>query len=86
VNLNYNGWANYDTWNVALWLRNDESLYKGMLEYLEGNYPIYEDLIQHLDLEESMTPDKVAWLSPNLDVTELNEMLEEEKTESRVWK
>lgn len=23
----YNGWKNYETWNVALWAANDEALY-----------------------------------------------------------
>lgn len=27
----YQGWANYETWNVALWLGNDYGLYQAVL-------------------------------------------------------
>lgn len=26
----YQGWTNYETWNVALWAGNDESLYRAL--------------------------------------------------------
>jgi hypothetical protein len=26
----YNGWRNYQTWNVALWFGNDEGLYRSV--------------------------------------------------------
>jgi len=31
----YNGWTNYQTWNVVLWLNNDQSMLR-MFEYLMG--------------------------------------------------
>lgn len=31
----YNGWANYPTWNVALWLGNDQGLYETSREMTE---------------------------------------------------
>jgi hypothetical protein len=36
----YNGWANYETWNVVLWLFNDEgihdNLYYGLAPYFRS--------------------------------------------------
>lgn len=29
----YNGWANYETWNVALWIGNDVSAYNAARDY-----------------------------------------------------
>ena len=31
----YNGWKNYETWNVVLWLFNDESIHDNLYGGLE---------------------------------------------------
>lgn len=32
----YNGWTNWETWNFKLWIDNNESSYKAILELAES--------------------------------------------------
>ena len=67
----YNGWANYETWNVALWLGNDENLYK-----VAQRYDRYDALIPRLEYQfGQMTPDGVRWMDGKIDTDALDEML-----------
>jgi hypothetical protein len=76
-NKNYNGWKNYETWNVALWVGNDEGLYNWSLEYLS-----YEDFSASLrEAGFTETPDKVAYNDSALDIEELDELLVENRGE-----
>ena len=34
----YNGWANYETWNVALWIDNDQGSYFAAFEMAQECY------------------------------------------------
>ena len=67
----YNGWTNYETWNVALWLQNDYVLYKFALRYDD-----YSKFVAAIGFGEQ-TPDGVSFASPKLDYQELTEMLQE---------
>ena len=70
----YNGWTNYETWNVALWLQNDEGLYNFAREWCT-----YEELIQVLYLAFGLkeTPDGVKFNDPKINRIEMNEMLQD---------
>lgn len=38
----YNGYSNYPTWDVALWIDNEEGLYHQRLELIQACGDVYE--------------------------------------------
>ena len=73
----YNGWANRATWNVALWIGNDQGLYN-IARTIVSNGGTYGDFaIQMNQMGMSETPDGYSWTATELDGIELNEMMAE---------
>ena len=70
----YQGWANYQTWNVSLWIGNDEFLYSEARRFRNRGYVAYAAYLRdELGLIE--TPDQVAFNDSALDIDELDEMI-----------
>ena len=71
----YNGWANYETWNVALWIQNNEFLYNVARRY--DDYSRFVNRFCDDDYSRSQfeTPDGVSFSDPKLDTAALDEML-----------
>ena len=66
----YQGWTNYETWNVVLWIQNDEELYN-LVNLFE--IACYEDLLDVLyDCGSKETPDGVKWTDPKINRAEIN--------------
>ena len=86
IDHTYNGWRNRETWNVALYLQNDWSLYCLAREWVQdrrdsGYDSVSYDVFRHTLVRESAfvtgTPDGVRWDGPRLDHAELTELLSE---------
>jgi len=83
----YNGWTNYETWNVALWLDNDRYYYdlmmmqsvktfKDFLEKLQS--PLRINLDAYWDYK-NFTGDNISWNDPKINIEEINEKIMELK-------
>ena len=74
-----NGWTNYETWNAALWIGNDEFLYntaKACVTYREGLESVWERFIVCMtNCENPTTGDGVRWDDPAIDAAEMEEMI-----------
>jgi len=65
--VGYNGWENYETWNVALWLQNDEILYG-----LACQHHKFGELRVHLP---DQTPDGVWYKDKRINRKEIDQLL-----------
>jgi hypothetical protein len=67
----YNGYTNYETWNVCLWIDNDESIYREKLirlNYGSFNSDMAEEFAREIfpkgtpDFDSVKDYDKVNWV------------------------
>ena len=65
LSTEYNGWTNYETWNVALWINNTENLYHLAME--AGDYETFLELVGN-----ATTGDGVKFNDPRVNVIQLN--------------
>jgi len=72
IKAKYNGWTDWTTWNVALWIRNDQGFYSIAQEC--GNYADFLYEMQAM-IGSFATPDGADWGEANIE--ELNEVISE---------
>ena len=68
----YNGWNDWTTWNVALWIRNDQTYYNIATECKDYMDFLFE---MHSMIGSFATPDGADWGEANIE--EMNEVIEE---------
>ena len=73
----YNGWANYETWNISLWINNNEHLYALANDEEVKRYYDFVRLASKYNL--TTTGDGVEFTNPKIDIDEIDEMIIELK-------
>jgi hypothetical protein len=74
----YQGWANRQTWSVALNISNEYNLYMAAVDYVRKNLKsknLYRGFIRAYGLSDSKTSEGYSYLGSKLNYTELNRFM-----------
>ena len=79
TSTSYNGWKNRQTWNVALWIGNDEGLYRAAVDFARRckGRAVYRLFIESHGMNGDSTPDGIKWDGTKLDYRALNSFMRE---------
>ena len=76
----YNGWADYTTWNCALWINNEPTIYNVAAECKDYAEFLYEMQVMCGFFE---TPDGADYGEANYE--EMNEVIQDITEQTEVW-
>ena len=76
----YNGWADYTTWNCALWINNEPTIYNLAAECVDYAEFLYEMQVMCGFYE---TPDGADY--GEADYEEMNELIQEITEPTEIW-
>ena len=80
TNQTYNGWADYTTWNCALWINNEPAIYNVAAACKDYNEFLFEMQVMCGFFE---TPDGADY--GEADQKEMNELIQEITEPTEVW-
>ena len=73
----YNGWANYETWNVSLWINSNELMYALANDETVKNYRDF--CLRASSFGVTMTGDGVKFNDRKVNYIEIDDMIKEMK-------
>ena len=82
MSTDYNGWKNRATWNVVVFIGNEESLYRTAVAYVQQarshkRRVSYTRFVEYAGLRDDRTPDGFKYDGKALDRKALSAMLDE---------